>query len=410
MISIGLIGFGTVGSGVYERIEKTKKLLEKRLGEEVSITAILVKHHQKERVTKIKGALLTNNPAEFLQLNFDVVFEAAGGMEPTKSYILHFLEREVPVITANKDLVAMHGKELEEVAAAHGVYFGYEAAVGGGIPIINSLRANLATTKISKVSGILNGTTNYILTEMNEKKKSFVEALANAQTLGYAEADPTNDVEGIDAWYKLRILSKLCFGIWPEKEAISCCGLTAVEDWQIGLAESLGLKLKLIAEATFNNGKVEGYVSPSFLAPTHPLAFIRGVTNAVCLEGDDIGELVFSGPGAGKEATSNSMVEDFVLLQKESFHRVYEQGLQNEQTDLEHTTILVFQAKGSHYPWQEELKSLHFHIESTFENEKGMAFLVKVFQVQEKQLSQLQLPWFPVLGFTSQETIQQLVI
>ncbi|GAE26705.1 homoserine dehydrogenase [Halalkalibacter wakoensis JCM 9140] len=316
MKRIGLIGFGTVGSGVYERLNQSKEEIHQVLGEKVEVAAILVKDRQKKRTVHV-DALVTTNWEQFLEAGpYDLVFEAIGGIEPALTYTKYWLEKGIPVITANKKLVAEKGEYLEKAAQVNSTYYGYEAAVAGGIPIINALKGTLATTAISRVSGILNGTTNYMLTEMIEKNRSFADVLIEAQQLGYAEADPTDDLEGYDAWYKIRILSRLCFGYWPQAEDFSKKGVSAMMDWHVEVGERIGFKIKLIAEAWLGDKNVAGRVSPAFLTQTEPLTSVRGVTNGISLEGNSINQLLFIGPGAGKEATANSMVEDLIFHER----------------------------------------------------------------------------------------------
>ncbi|WP_332694268.1 homoserine dehydrogenase [Halalkalibacter lacteus] len=316
MIRIGLIGFGTVGSGVYERLLQTKDQIKQLLKKDIEISAILVKDKQKRRAEKV-DAFVTTSWEEFCGIaKFDVIFEAIGGIEPAFSYTAKWLEKGVPVISANKKLVAEKGEILEQLATAHSTYYGYEAAVAGGIPIINSLKGTLTTTPITRVSGILNGTTNYMLTEMIENHRCFTEVLLEAQELGYAEADPTDDIEGFDAWYKIRILSRLCFGKWSPVTSFYRKGVSSIEDWHVEVGERLGFKVKLVAEAWRGESGVKGRVTPAFLSPIEPLANVRGVTNGISLEGESIDQLLFLGPGAGKEATANSMVEDFIFHER----------------------------------------------------------------------------------------------
>ena len=316
MLKIGLIGFGTVGSGVYERLVNTREQIQQLIGSDFKITAVLVKDSQKKRTLHV-DAVVTTSWKEFCGIEqYDIIFEAIGGIEPAFSYTAEWLQRGIPVITANKKLVAEKGNILEKMAEEHSTYYGYEAAVAGGIPIINALKGTLMTTSISRVAGVLNGTTNYMLTEMIENHRPFTDVLLEAQELGYAEADPTDDIEGFDAWYKIRILSRLCFGEWPMQEEFSRKGVSEIEDWHVEIGERFGFKVKLIGEARQSNSGVKGRVTPAFLTLTEPLANVRGVMNGITLEGESITELLFVGPGAGKEATSNSMVEDFLFHER----------------------------------------------------------------------------------------------
>ncbi|WP_413382261.1 homoserine dehydrogenase [Alkalihalobacillus sp. 1P02AB] len=312
-MKIGLIGFGTVGKGVADRIEATREQLQAKFGQEITIEGILIKNRN-QYVENEHATVITNDWTEFCQkCDYDIIFEAIGGLEPAFSYTEYFLEKGTPVITANKQLVAEYGELLEDIATRNQTYYGYEAAVAGGIPIINVIKGLLTTTLVTKVSGILNGTTNYILTEMKEKGLSFAEALKAAQELGYAESDPTDDIEGYDASYKIRILAKCCFGFWINRENVTRRGMDEMKDWQIELAERLGLTLKIVGEATLFSGEIKAEVAPVFFTEEEAFSKISGVTNAVKVQGPTIGELTFTGPGAGKEATANSMIEDFLF-------------------------------------------------------------------------------------------------
>ncbi len=314
------MGFGTVGLGVAERLATVAHTLQGQFGEALTIEGILIRDKDKYQQS-LQGtsfvSVITSDWNEFSKkCDYDLVFEAIGGLEPAYQYTEFFLEKGTPVITANKKLVAEYGETLEDLAEQRQTYYGYEAAVAGGIPIINVLRGIIPTTEIFRVSGILNGTTNYILTEMKERNLSFDEALAQAQQLGYAENDPTDDIDGFDAWYKIRILTKCCFGIWPKKEQVTREGIRYVEGWQLELAQQLGLQLKLIGTSECHQGQIKAKVEPVFLAKEESYTAVNGVTNAIQIEGPMIGELLFTGPGAGKEATANSMVEDFLFLSR----------------------------------------------------------------------------------------------
>ncbi|ARK29228.1 homoserine dehydrogenase [Halalkalibacter krulwichiae] len=316
MINIGLIGYGTVGSGVYERLIETKEQIETLLGSQIRIASVLVKDKQKKRIVET-DAMVTSDWHEFCQAaEFDIIFEAIGGVEPAFTYTSELLKKGVPVITANKKLVAEKGNVLEEMAKEQSTYYGYEAAVAGGIPIINALKGTLMTTSITRVAGILNGTTNYILTEMIDNHRAFSDVLLDAQERGYAESDPSDDIDGFDAWYKIRILSRLCFGEWPNVLDIPRVGITELEDWHVEIGERFGFKIKLMAEAVQEDKKIIGRVTPAFLTQTEALANVQGVLNAVVLQGDAIDQLLFVGPGAGKKATANSMVEDFLYHER----------------------------------------------------------------------------------------------
>ncbi|MFA9456810.1 homoserine dehydrogenase [Halalkalibacter sp. AB-rgal2] len=312
MIQVGLIGYGTVGSGVYERIHQSEEL-ELLLGEPVEVKAILVKDRQKQRATHIP-AIVTSEWEQFCEVaHYDVIFEAIGGIESAYLYTKHWLQKGVPVITANKKLVAEKGKELEVLASNQHTYYGYEASVGGGIPIINALKGTLSATAISRVSGILNGTTNYVLTEMTEHNRLLAEALEDAREKGYTESNPSEDLDGYDSWYKIRILSRLCFGEWPNGLQLIRQGISELEDWHVEAGEKFGFTIKLIGEAWKQGSSIVGGVYPAFLCQSEQLTYVNGVTNGISIEGEQIDQLLFIGPGAGKGATANSMIEDFLF-------------------------------------------------------------------------------------------------
>ncbi|WP_078390873.1 homoserine dehydrogenase [Shouchella patagoniensis] len=311
-MKIGLIGFGTVGTGIYERIIQSQDEIERLLGKRINIVSILVKNQAKVRDASVIERV-TSSWEHFLKTDYDLVFEAMNGTEPARTYTKALLKRGIPVISANKKLVATHGEELEDTAQQANVYYGWDAAVCGAVPIVNVLKTVLPTTEISSVQGVLNGTTNYILTRMKEGK-TYIEALEEAQQLGYAEEDPSADVEGFDAAYKIGLLAKLCFGEWIKPDLIAREGIKLIDVWHIQVALELGFSLKLLAQAAVNKrGDLVCSVKPTFIASTHPLAAVEDVINGVCINGTAIGQLVFSGPGAGKQTTANSVVEDFVL-------------------------------------------------------------------------------------------------
>ncbi|MBP3951392.1 homoserine dehydrogenase [Bacillus suaedae] len=373
MINVGLIGYGTVGKGVYERIVQTKEL-EALLGDSVVIKTILVKDRQKTRANH-EEVVVTTEWDEFSQVaDFDVIFEAIGGIEPAFSYTSFFLEKGIPVITANKKLVAEKGHVLESLAKLNQTYYGYEAAVAGGIPIINSLKGVLASTSISRISGILNGTTNYILTEMIDYNRSFADVLLEAQQLGYAETDPTDDLDGYDAWYKIRILSRLCFGKWPKEDDLKREGISRVEDWHVELGEKFGFKLKLIGEAWNSGTEVIGGVAPAFLTSTEPLVNVRGVTNGISIEGAAIDQLLFIGPGAGKEATANSMVEDFLFYKRSKQYERATVTKAVEHNPYSHVLVCIPHAEREQaLQW---VKKTGRHVIDTFAHHEGEGWII----------------------------------
>lgn len=309
-IKVALLGLGTVGKGVYEIIETRREQLKQVLGEEVEIAAVLVKDENKPRPIS-RNIRLTTDFREILAIpDLDVAVEAIVGREPARTYSTSLLEQGVHVISANKECIAYEGKELAETAQRNEVTFSYEASVGGGIPIIRTIRELLQINRIQKIEGILNGTCNFILSDMREKGVSFEEALAAAQRNGYAEADPTNDVEGWDAYYKLMVLSELVFGEQPCWETTERNGIDNVTVTDIRQAEKDGQRIKLLASLVKTEHGINGSVKPVVVDTNHPLYAVEGVNNAVHIQADIIGDLVLQGPGAGAKPTASAIIED----------------------------------------------------------------------------------------------------
>lgn len=336
-IKIALLGLGTVGSGVYSSIAERKEKLEELLGSKIKFSGILIKDLSKPRVPIDQVPLTAEFEEAIGQEVPDVVIEAIGGIEPAKTYIKHSLEAGCHVISANKDLIARHGEELAELAAANGVRFAYEASVGGGIPILRTLRELLRINKIQHVEAILNGTSNFILTYMRTTGSSFEEALALAQEKGYAEPDPTNDIEGLDAFYKAMVLSKWIYGQQPSWEEVQVTGIGGVLLEELQLGEQLGLRLKHLVVL---NDSLGLQVQPVFVDSSHPLYGVEGVDNAVRVQTDLLGCLTLQGPGAGAEATASAIVEDFlsiyetrdVYTEKPAVSGITEQPGENEES------------------------------------------------------------------------------
>lgn len=311
-IKVAILGFGTVGEGVYKTIETHQQELEAVLGKKVEVAAILIKNKEKDRGIH-PGILVTDDFEEIIELSqLDVVVEAIVGNEPAYTYLQRAIKKGCHVITANKEMFANHGTALKELAAQHDVSVGFEATVAGGVPVIQTIQQLLNINRIKKVEGILNGTSNYILSEMRANGQSFSDALKAAQEKGYAEADPTNDVEGYDAFYKLMILSEIAFGGKPERETVPREGITAITGEQIKEAEKLGLRFKLIASIKLSGGKIIGSVRPTLVSKSHPLYPIEGVENSVSIEADIVGRITLQGPGAGMLPTASAVIEDLI--------------------------------------------------------------------------------------------------
>ncbi|WHY66094.1 homoserine dehydrogenase [Neobacillus sp. SuZ13] len=316
-ITIGLLGLGTVGCGVVKIIKKNQDKLIHQVGCPVVIKKVLVKDLHKNRPVEIDTNLLTSNADEILyDKEIDVVIEVMGGLQDTKDYLITALRQGKHVVTANKDLMALHGSELLTVASEHGCDLFYEASVAGGIPILRGLVDGLASDRIKQLMGIVNGTTNYILTKMSEEGRTYDEVLKEAQELGFAEADPTSDVEGLDAARKMTILATLGFSMHIDLEDVQVSGISKVTDEDLRYGKQLGYTMKLIGYAHREGEKVEVSVAPTFLSNNHPLASVQNEYNAVYVYGESVGETMFYGPGAGSLPTATAIVSDLVAVIK----------------------------------------------------------------------------------------------
>ena len=310
MISIALLGFGCVGSGTAEVLTQNKKLIESRLGCEYKIKYIL---DLRDFPDSPFGNLVVHDFKTILEdSEVSVVAEMMGGSHPAYDFTKACLEAGKSVVTSNKEVVANFGVELCEIAAAHGVRYMFEASVGGGIPIIRPMMTDLASNKINSINGILNGTTNYILTAMRDDGKSFADALGEAQKLGYAEANPAADVEGKDAARKTVILGAIASGKLVSPEDISTEGITEISPCDVELALTLGYSIKLIGHAEEREGKLLAFVSPMAVPESNPLARIDGVFNGILVNANMVGDVMFYGPGAGKLPTASAVVADIV--------------------------------------------------------------------------------------------------
>ncbi|MBV7507091.1 homoserine dehydrogenase [Bacillus sp. sid0103] len=316
-ISIGLLGLGTVGCGVVKIIKKNQDKLIHQVGCPVVIKKVLVQDLHKIRSVEVDTKVLTSNADDILyDEEIDVVIEVMGGVQGTKDYLITALRQGKHVVTANKDLMALHGSELLTVASEHGCDLFYEASVAGGIPILRGLVDGLASDRIKQLMGIVNGTTNYILTKMSDEGRSYDEVLKEAQELGFAEADPTSDVEGLDAARKMTILATLGFSMHIDLEDVQVSGISKVTDEDLRYGNQLGYTMKLIGYAHREGEKVEVSVAPTFLSNNHPLASVQNEYNAVYVYGESVGETMFYGPGAGSLPTATAIVSDLVAVIK----------------------------------------------------------------------------------------------
>lgn len=310
------MGLGTVGTGVYEVLQKSAGQIARRSGGPVEVTRVLVRDAAKARAVAVPQDVLTTDVEAFFADDHEIVVELigcpGGATEPARSYIERALRAGKHVVTANKDVLAKHGSELFRLADEHGAALYFEGSVAGGIPIVKAIKECLVANEIRTVMGIINGTTNYMLTKMAQEGASFDEVLQEAQAHGYAEADPTSDVEGHDAAYKLAILVRLAFETEINVEDVYREGITQVTPEDMTYADELGYAVKLLAIAKATPDGVEARVHPTFVPKSHPLAAVNDVFNAVFIEGDAAGELMFYGRGAGKLPTASAVVADIV--------------------------------------------------------------------------------------------------
>jgi len=312
-VRIGLIGLGTVGQGVIKVLRENAGEITRRVGREVIVTHASARDLTRQREVDLSGIeVSTDSMAIARDADVDVVVELIGGHSPARELILAAIGRGKSVVTANKALIAQDGNRIFEAARAAGVVVAFEAAVAGGIPIIKAIREGLAGNRIEAVAGIINGTCNYILTQMTEKGADFADALAEAQKLGYAEADPTFDIEGVDAAHKLTILASIAFGIPLSFEAVATEGITRVTAQDIANARQLGYRIKLLGIAKRSENGIELRVQPTFIPEDKLLAKVDGVLNSVLVKGNAVGQVGFYGRGAGSEATASSVVADIV--------------------------------------------------------------------------------------------------
>lgn len=311
-INIGLLGLGTVGGGVYKLIERRQEEFEKKTGTHIEIKKVLVRSLDKER-PGVPSEKLTDRWEDILEdKDIDIVVEVTGGIEPARTRILQALEAGKNVVSANKDLIAAHGEELFEAADRNGCDFMFEAAVAGGIPIIRPLKECLAGNEITEVMGIVNGTTNYILTRMSEDGMDFDEALALATELGYAEADPTADIEGYDAGRKVAIMASLAFRSEVTFDDVDIEGITKITAKDIEFAGRFGKVIKLLGVTRNTEEGIEASVYPILLDRNHPLASVRDAFNAVFVHGDAVDDAMFYGRGAGEFPTASAVAGDIV--------------------------------------------------------------------------------------------------
>ena len=312
-LNVALLGLGTVGSGVVKIIEENRQQIKDTLNKDIVIKHILVRDTTKKRPINISQYHLTEDINEILNDDdIDIVIEVMGGIEPTVDWLRESLKRKKHVITANKDLLAVNLELLENLAEQQGVALKFEASVAGGIPIVNAINNGLNANNISKFMGILNGTSNFILSKMTREQTSFEDALAEAQRLGFAEADPTDDVEGIDAARKVVITSYLSFNQVIKLNDVKVKGISKTTLSDINVADKLGYKIKLIGKSTYHHREVNASVEPTLIHKSHQLAAVENEYNAIYVIGDAVGDTMFYGKGAGSLATGSAVVSDLL--------------------------------------------------------------------------------------------------
>lgn len=318
-IKIALLGFGTVAKGIPYLLKENQHKLLSLEGEDILIDKVLVRNNE-SRQRFINQGFTYNFVTEINTIlqdpQIDIVVELMGGIEPAKTYLSQALGFGKHIVTANKDLIALHGKELMDLADARGLALFYEGAVAGGIPILRTLSHSFASDKMTRLLGILNGTSNFMLTKMFEEGWSYEQALKKAQELGYAESDPTNDVEGIDAAYKATILSQFGFGMLIDFDDVNYKGISSIRSEDVEVAQEMGFAIKLVADLRETPTGISVDVSPTLISQKHPLAAVNHVMNAVFIESIGIGQSLFYGPGAGQNPTATSVLADIIDISR----------------------------------------------------------------------------------------------
>lgn len=326
-INVGLLGVGTVGGGTYTVLKRNREEIARRAGREIVVTMIADKDTEKARKLADQGVIVTDNAHEITtHPGIDIVVELIGGQTIAKDLIMEAIAHGKHVVTANKALLANQGTEIFAAARAKGVMVAFEAAVAGGIPIIKALREGLTANRITWIAGIINGTANFILSEMREKGLSFAQVLEQAQRLGYAEADPTYDIEGIDAAHKITLMAAIAFGIPVQFSKVYTEGITQLTGEDIRYAEELGYRIKLLGITKRVEKGIELRVHPTLIPLRRLIANVEGVMNAVVVKGDAVGATLYYGAGAGAEPTASSVIADLVDVTRmqtaDPMHRV----------------------------------------------------------------------------------------
>ena len=336
-VNIGLLGLGTVGQGVANILIRNANEIKRRTGRDIRVTRAAVRNQAKAEALNLGIDITTDSQSLVTDPDIDIICEAMGGDEPALTLLHTALDNNKHIITANKALIAVHGNSLIDKARDHGVSVAFESSVAGGIPIIKALREGLAANKIEWLAGIINGTGNFILSEMAEKGRTFEDVLAEAQALGYAEADPTFDVEGIDAAHKLTIMASVAFGIPLSFNGVYTEGISKISREDVEFAAELGYCIKHLGVARRRDDGVELRVHPTLIPEKRLLANVNGVMNAVVVQGDAVGPTLYYGPGAGSEPTGSSLVADIIDVVRgidaNMLHRVPTLGFQPDSIE-----------------------------------------------------------------------------
>jgi len=312
-VKVGVLGLGTVGGGTVNVLKRNATEIARRAGREITITRASVKDLDKQRICDTQGIILSTDPMDIINdPDIDIVVELIGGAGLVKDLVLKAISNGKHVVTANKSLIALHGNEIFAKASEKGVIVAFEAAVAGGIPIIKAIREGLSGNQIEWLAGIINGTGNFILTEMRDKGRDFNDVLAEAQALGYAEADPTFDVEGIDAGHKLTILASIAFGIPLQYDKVYIEGITGITRLDVEYANKLGYRIKHLGIARKMPNGIELRVHPTLIPKRRLIANVNGVMNAIVIKGDAVGPSLYYGAGAGAEPTASAVVADLI--------------------------------------------------------------------------------------------------
>ncbi|MDY0235599.1 MAG: homoserine dehydrogenase [Gudongella sp.] len=399
MINIGLLGLGTVGQGVVNILSKKRDELEIVLGDEISIKRILVRDLEKNRDVEVEPEILTLNPLFITEdEDIDVVVEVTGDVELSYKLIKRAMENGKHVVTANKAVVSAYFEELSYLAEKNEVYFLYEASVGGGIPVLKPLKDQIQFNSINKVQGILNGTCNFILTKMSDEGLGYDEVLKEAQELGYAEADPAADVEGLDTMRKLRILSTLALGASITEDDIVYSGIDKITAYDISLLAKKNRRVKLIGEAVKNENGYSAVVWPKAVSGSSPLKNVDGAFNSVLIEGDISNTLNFYGPGAGMYPTANAIWTDIIDCVLEKGSKL--SPLKNNKIEKDGQVFSRFYLRVSDYKAQDWLDFSDI-IDEELENNKDLAIITKKVTLDKivEKLAELRDDRFALIAY-----------